>query len=253
MTTRVTLKRPIPTSATLTKRELLLRSMRELKPIQPGEANPIGLVYGNSKTGRTGSKFKTVFVWNTPAVITCPGASAMCLRYCYNGDERKDVFPIEAWNKNLAWFRKDPDRLASAIRIQLAEAEGPRAVRIHSSGDFFSAHYILFWRKIAQANPDTIFWAYTRSWRVPELLAELEQFRQMPNVELFASWDASMDSPPPGWRLSIVTDNHAEWDNGSLDKKKMFLCPEQFGAVSNCASCGLCMKRDEKNILFTLH
>lgn len=247
------LKRPIPTNDVLLERAALVRTMRNLPPSQPQGLSPIGLSYGNTKTGRTGSKFRTVFVWNIPAVATCPGASETCLQYCYNADERKGLFPVEAWNENLAWYRNQPNMLMRQINSQLIQAEGCCAVRIHSSGDFFSGDYVEFWREIATVNLATSFWAYTRSWRIPELFEKLERFRKLPNVEIFASWDATMPSPPIQWRLSVVADDHLKPSNEELWGQRLFFCPEQIGRVANCASCGFCMKHDLKGVLFTLH
>lgn len=247
------LKRPIPTAEALVKRAALLRVMRGLSPAQLQSASPPGLSYGNSKTGRTGTKFRSVFIWNIPAVLTCPGASEACLQYCYNGDERKDIFPVELWNENLAWFKDKPNELLGQITSQLFRAPAPSAVRIHSSGDFFSPDYVDFWHKIAHSNPSVSFWAYTRSWCVPDLREKLEFLWELPNVELFASWDTSMSPPPPKWRLSIVTNDHRQQNNEELSGNKLFLCPEQIGLAPNCASCGFCMKREARGVLFTLH
>ncbi len=66
----------------------------------------------------------------------------------------------------------------------VARAEGPgfvadlagqvrrdfiRVVRVHGSGDFHSAGYVGLWAEAARLCRSTIFFAYTRSWRVPEI------------------------------------------------------------------------------------
>jgi hypothetical protein len=40
--------------------------------------------------------------------------------------------------------------------------ENIKVMRIHSSGDFFSKPYFLAWVKLAKANPDIIFFGYTK-------------------------------------------------------------------------------------------
>jgi hypothetical protein len=132
---------------------------------------------------------------------------------------------------------------------QLRVAKSRSAVRIHSSGDFYSPEYVRFWRSIVQAAPTTRFWAYTRSWRVKELLAVLNELRAEPNVQLFASWDETMPDPPDGWRVSMVVD--------TPDEQSVFApsraCPEQTGELPNCASCGYCIAPRNGHITFYLH
>lgn len=227
--------------------------MQRLAALAAGMASgdaPLGLEPGNNKTGQSGTQFAAVFVWNLPAVSTCPGASAECLRYCYNADERPK-FPLERWRQNLAWFRKDPATLTDVILRQISNAPSPAAVRIHSSGDFFSRPYISFWRSIIERTDTTAFWAYTRSWLVASLWTDLESLRRLPNLQLFASWDTTMPPPPPGWRLSIVTMN-PEPPPAEREPRLLF-CPEQIGRVSHCASCGFCMRPASGGVLFTLH
>jgi hypothetical protein len=38
-----------------------------------------------------------------------------------------------------------------------------KAIRIHSSGDFFNQSYFDVWLKLAEENPNVEFWAYTKS------------------------------------------------------------------------------------------
>ena len=38
-----------------------------------------------------------------------------------------------------------------------------KAIRIHSSGDFFNQSYFDMWLKLAEENPNVEFWAYTKS------------------------------------------------------------------------------------------
>ena len=38
-----------------------------------------------------------------------------------------------------------------------------RIIRIHVSGDMFSHKYFMAWIKVAERNPDVLFYAYTKS------------------------------------------------------------------------------------------
>ena len=69
-------------------------------------------------------------------------------------------------------------------------------VRIHASGDFYSAAYTRTWAEVARACPGTAFFAYTRSWRRPEVLAELIGLAGLPNVSLWFSIDRDSGRAP---------------------------------------------------------
>lgn len=240
--------RAIPTADQLAWRAKFLQQLETLVPDLPHEASPVGLAPGNKKTGKSGSLFRTVFVWNLPAVATCPGASAWCRQCCYNADDRIDVFPVDEWGQNWSWFVHDREALRSKILSQLSAADPPVALRLHSSGDFFSIEYVRFWIDIARTANQTRFWAYTRSWQIHQLRASLEEFRAEPNVQLFASWDSTMPSPPSGWRRSVVFDR-PDAESGLPP----LVCPEQTGAIPNCASCGYCIEPRKGDVTFILH
>lgn len=246
------LKRAIPGESIIADRAARLKRLRDLRQQTPKQ--PLtGLMAGNSKLGQSGTKFQTVFVWNIPPVVTCPGASRMCLQICYNAENRPDVFPISDWNHNLEWFLYDPEALAQKIRSQLCGATKPSAVRIHSAGDFFSKEYTAFWHRIAKEHESIKFWSYTRSWVIPDLFSSLECLRALRNVQLFASWDNTMPTPPADWRLSLVVDRMSEALNEHHFGSKVVFCPEQISRVPNCACCGFCMKNSSNGVLFTLH
>lgn len=246
---KISLKRAAPSLQVLLWRERFLSALQSLTPGRPSQGAPIGLRPGNTKVGAHGRHYKSGFVWNLPAVATCPGASRWCRRSCYNADSRADVFPVHEWMENWAWFLHHPDQLRTQITDQLTAATAPAAVRVHSSGDFYSVPYIHFWSEIAQDHPTVRFWAYTRSWVIKELRDGLDLLRQLPNFQLFASVDHTMVSPLQDWRLAIVVDAIA----GVKKTPASFLCPEQIGRLSNCLSCGYCIVGEQGNVVFTLH
>lgn len=120
----------------------------------------------------------------------CPNAGA-CAKFCYarNGTY---LFPKVRGKhlSNLLLVRDNPDwidiihaelqakrfkqsRVARVIPgleddshltpyLRFWMACGGQAVRIHDSGDFFSAEYLDGWREIAKRNPQILFYAYTK-------------------------------------------------------------------------------------------
>lgn len=244
------LKRKIPDNRVLKWREEFLNNLIGITPIQ--SINLFGLEKGNTKLGYKGKYYNSMFVWNMPPIVTCPGASPWCKKSCYNADDRKDKFPIEKWQINWWHTLNNKNKLKKKINEQLSKAIKPCAVRLHSSGDFYSIEYIEFWQEIIKENRDISFWAYTRSWIVAELFPSLLKLKSLENIQLFASWDITMEmKPPKDWRLSIVIDNLKELEN--INTRKNYVCPEQLNKVDNCASCMFCTSNSTKNIVFTLH
>lgn len=208
-----------------------------------------GFEPGNKKTGLKGGNFNNVMVWNIPTLVTCPGASEWCKSVCYNGDDRPGVFHEDKWRSNLKSFNEDPASLGERLRTQLDASEHPLAIRIHSSGDFFSKDYIDFWSQLVDDNPDVSFWAYTRSWVTPQLREPLERLRAKENIQLFASWDSTMPSPPDDWRVSYVQDPEFPITPPS----DVTSCPEEFIDDMNCAKCGFCIRKIGRGVLFNVH
>ncbi len=81
-----------------------------------------------------------------------------------------------------------------------------RVVRIHVAGDFYDAAYVVKWIDVVRSCPDVTFFAYTRSWRVPEILEPLKELAALPNMHLWFSEDRqSGDSPyVPGVRVAFL-------------------------------------------------
>lgn len=239
------LKRPIPSESDVEWRSSYLEDMRNLVPLPTNSSCIKGLEQGNNKTGKHGRKFKKVYVWNLPPVVTCPGATKWCLKYCYNADLR---FPIEKWQKNWCDFLSNQHGLKKRINEQLKNITSKCAVRIHSSGDFFSGEYIKFWISIVKDNPHISFWAYTRSWRCKSLVALLCDLNTEHNVQIFASLDPSIkEKPPHGWRTAVI--DHYE----NIGKYEGIFCPEQVSYLIKCSTCGVCIQARKDNVIFVPH
>jgi len=167
-----------------------------------------------------------------------------------------------------------------------------KLLRIHVSGDFDTVAYIHEWARRLIERPDVTAWAYTRSWRVPELLLALEILRTLPNVQLFASMDPSCaDLPPQGWRRAwiwrdvpktfalttpgrvgywptearlmnwrvfngrkmLVTARANTSNQLVFDGTPSFVCPEETGGKPDCLSCGYCFEGRKHDVTFLEH
>ena len=190
---------------------------------------------GNSKVGR-------VWTFSLPSVVTCPGASSWCRQHCYAARfERLRASCRRAYIRNFA-LSLDPERFVAHVLKSLPE-DAP-LVRIHVAGDYYSHEYCDAWGSICQARPDTLFWSYTRSWNIPVMLPSLEQLRQQPNLQLFASTDTDMPHPPAGWRTAFV----------DIDPRANGMpCRHQQGKVDSCLECGYCFNEHTGNVVFKVH
>ena len=93
------------------------------------------LTPGNRKLGQG----RLVWGFGLPALATCPGRSATCAAHCY-------ALRLERFRPSVA--RRYRANLASSRRADFADQvarfidrRGVRLVRVHTSGDFYSAGY----------------------------------------------------------------------------------------------------------------
>jgi len=240
-------KRTRPTDETVAWREQRLANLAQLEPASAELLLSPFIEPGNGKTGVSGRFFRSIWVWNLPPMATCPGRSKWCVANCYNADPRDEVYPVAKWLQNLRLVEEQPENSAAHIIDFFASAPRRAGVRIHSSGDFYSSAYIDWWRQIIEASPEVRFWAYTRSWTTQSLKTDLERLRSLSNLQLFASWDATMPRPPDGWRLSIISEGQ------HINKRPNFDCPEQYEDGPSCADCGYCIRKRAGNVLFHSH
>lgn len=209
---------------------------------------------GNSKVGFASPSYDWVAVWNLPPLASCPQASTWCRANCYNGQARPDTYRVDQWWANFNACIEESSRVQTAILHQISLYRGIGAIRIHSSGDFYSNDYITLWINIVEATPNVSYWAYTRSWADSSLIGSLNRLRRLPSVQLFASHDSTMPSPPVGWRTSSVVDTDDAFETASNpDGDRSIRCPEEYGASPNCATCKYCLTPRSGGVWFTAH
>ncbi len=160
---------------------------------------PLVIANGNSKLGQ---------IWNfsLPALVSCPGASPLCKQYCYVKNRNFGPSVVQAYHHNFELSRRADFAPVMITFLQNAYLEWKqgqaRIFRLHPAGDFYSAAYIHHWMEIAKALPDWVFYGYTRTWAVPALAPLLCEFRDLPNVHLYASVDNLMGRCD--WPLQVV-------------------------------------------------
>lgn len=103
--------------------------------------------------------------------------------------------------------------MANAIMAVMPKNTG--IVRIHVAGDFFNMKYFLAWIKIAEQNPDILFYAYTKSlnfW-IQSLRVRVQDNKDLPkNLILTASRGGRSDNliDLHGLRETVVVHSEAE-------------------------------------------
>lgn len=207
---------------------------------------------GNRKLGLL------VHQWSIPSGLRhiCVGASSICLLLCYAMQHhylRSNVKTALDRNYQES-LRKDFVVLMGGwIRSLFA-----RVVRVHASGEFYNAEYVHKWIEIAKRNPNIVFYAYTRSWRDPEIYEALKDLAKVPNFVLWWSCDKETGAPPrikgvrraylmlddsdiPKFQVDLVfreqTKTVMKWVKGAL------VCPPENGVTNtSCSMCQLCFK-----------
>lgn len=138
--------------------------------------------HGNSKLN------KDTIIFNLPAGKTCPGASS-CLAFAKELDNGKRtivdgpdmqfrcfaacseaqypaVYNARRHNHTLVLkLQDDWAGLTYQLYTDLNNnrKKSTKKVRIHESGDFFTLNYFSAWVTVARANPDLIFYAYSKN------------------------------------------------------------------------------------------
>lgn len=189
---------------------------------------------------------------------TCPASSPECESICYAARPVEEMGAVAAmWLRNSATSDVPPI------------PEDAKLLRLHVSGDFDTINYVKNWITRLVERPDVVMWAYTRSWRVPELLPYLEILRGLPNVTLWASMDQSIaELPPQGWRRAWI-DGDERGGDPQLTKAHMddpvvhnlvaydgtasYVCPEETKRQPNCEACRYCFKGETKDVMFLRH
>lgn len=211
-----------------------------------------------SPNGKT-AKIKNAFGLPAGTEYSCPGATSICDGVCYAGKLER-IFKgmrenmLHNWNLVKDASISDLVTMLDEVIIDFEQAcdkwDADKLFRIHHDGDFFSETYASAWAEVMRRHPNVTFWAYTRSFHVVSLLADI------PNFTLYLSVDAenldnavqTFDAQP--WvKLAALGKTFA--DARELLQAfgaKGANCPELNGALplitvngGACKTCGLCV------------
>ena len=129
---------------------------------------------GNAKLGKHVATFSLPAGWTCPAAKDCMARANRETGKITDGPDTvfrcfaasaEAVYPAvrdSRWsNLDILKGARTSDKMASVILASMPK--GAAFVRIHVSGDFFSAAYLKAWTIAAAARPDITFYAYTKS------------------------------------------------------------------------------------------
>jgi len=210
--------------------------------------------------------YKLGNIWNIslPAVETCGGLSAACA-----GPDGK-CYVLKIYKRRPTVLKAHQNTYVGILEAleNGEELELPTKVkdgdvfRLHVAGDFFDSAYVYAWMRLMTNNPNIQFFAYTRSWRMPEMVSSLHALAALPNMELLLSVDRDTGYPNAddwyGFRTAfmMVTDDDANLvqpdthvvfrDNRHVILKQVngnLVCPTENGITkTTCEKCKWCFK-----------
>lgn len=121
------------------------------------------VVYLSQPNMKLSKSNATIYSFGLPAKATCPNADA-CIKGCYCG--RGGYIYKQAREKrerNYCLSLSDEFVRVMSAEIQYLDCIYKNLmIRIHDSGDFYSAEYMDKWIAIAEANPTIKFYGYTK-------------------------------------------------------------------------------------------
>lgn len=131
------------------------------------------LLTQNAKIAKSSKGEYLIYNWGIPAyqsktgLRTCPAAGT-CAKGCYATQGAYAWSNVaQAYEYRLAvsqsatFVQSMQTELNRAIKLS-AKKRKRLAIRIHDSGDFYSIDYIKRWFEVIQANPEVLFYAYTK-------------------------------------------------------------------------------------------
>lgn len=204
------------------------RSKFHDKRVQRVDDQPSLLVSGHSnvKVGRDVRKGKWRGYWIYTLALE---ERATCPRSCEHWQS--------CYGNNMPFAKRvdhtDPkflSALEAEIERRLEQHKTGILIRLHALGDFYSAAYVLFWRRMLIKHPRLAIYGYTA--RMPETPIG----REILLLNVSFKWRHMIRfSNGGGASMSTVT------IMDPADRPaNAFVCPEQTGQTRCCATCGAC-------------
>lgn len=226
--------------------------VKKKKKRKKRSTNTLSIPLGNLRLGR-----KLIRTFSIPAGSTCPGKSDLCTKLCYASKGfylTPDV--RRSYLKNLRISKTDK---FVPLMIEAIRENNTIVFRIHVSGDFYDVIYTRKWIEIVRSLPNVKFFAYTRSWRKPNILVALKELAALPNIRLWWSADDETGQPgdvPTGVKVAYLMTSPTDIPSWGPDlffrddsarkviQKQIggiLVCPKENGVTeTTCEKCQIC-------------
>lgn len=199
-------------------------------------------------------------IFSIPAVITCPFATSLCMKYCY----AKSGYRYESITKSHVrnWIESQKSEFVQncinyiynaiyckngKIRKDFQKKDGTLkdiCIRIHESGDFYSSKYFRDWCDIARAFPNFTFYAYTKS--VPFVIENLDYIPKNFIVRISFFPDTPIEFVKLTFKYHLPFYMAMERENME-DVKANFVCD----CAAGCGKCGNMCSKTDKTVITT--
>lgn len=209
--------------------------------VLPISAMPSLLVSGHSnvKIGRDVRKGKLKGYWiytlSFEERATCP-TSCNHWRTCYGNSM---PFAKRIDHTDPAFL---PALESEIERLLSVRGRKGILIRLHALGDFYSAEYVAFWKRMLASHKNLAIFGYTARPAFSEIGSAIAQL-----YDVFEE-RAMVRFSDGGWGAmsTISIENEDDRPDGA------FVCPEQTGGTTCCATCSACWSTT-KNVAFLAH
>jgi len=147
-----------------------------------------------------------------------------------------------AWRRNEQLAKHHPNSYFTQIAAQVTAAQ-PRLFRWHVAGDILSTEYLRAMCRIAAANPQTHFLAFSKAF---DIVNRFEDCEAIPSnlVIVFSAWPGMTFLNPHGHRVAWMQDG-----------TETRVPEDAIRYPGNCESCGMCyeLERLGHDVVFHKH
>ncbi len=163
---------------------------------------------------------------------TCPYAGS-CADICYAGQGRRNFSAAKAAReRNLTKINAMSSReLTEKLVEDIVRMRALTHIRIHDSGDFFSRAYYRAWVRAAEALPDIIFYAYTKSIPFIDWDSHPKNFRVVQSVSGRRDKDIDMSRPHARIFATDADRKRAGYCDGNVSDIPAVLGQKKIGLV----------------------
>lgn len=216
------------------------RSLFYRKGVKPPRLGLLVSGHSNVKIGRDVRKGHLKGYWIYTLSLE---ERATCPRSCSHW--------YDCYGNNMPFAKRtdhrDHDALCAAIEADVAaliSIRGRRGilVRLHALGDFYSVDYVWFWIRLLAKYPTLAIYGYTA---------------RQPSSTIGQIIGVGKHAYPDRFRIrwsdgSDATDCTVSVNSTENCPPNAFVCPEQTGRASHCATCAACWQ-GTKNVAFIDH